>query len=227
MTTIRLPGQESPRGGRTAAVLGIATAAILIACGPSIHPCAGVGGEMDDYDGRALRMGRGEDGSSHYHPYGVPLLILSVMQTGLGALAAGRVVSSIASGLLVTAACMLLLRFVRRTPAVLAALAIATSEITFTNAVLASSDMPAAAFVALALLAWQHAAATARTALAARATFAAGVALGLAMACRTSSLFVAAGALPLLALVPWRMAIARITLTGVGAALGLAPHWIA
>jgi len=53
------------------------------------------------------------------------------------------------------------------------------------------------------------------------------VAFGLALACRSSSLFVAAGALPLFVFVPWRTALARCAISGVGTALGLAPHWLA
>jgi 4-amino-4-deoxy-L-arabinose transferase-like glycosyltransferase len=212
---------------RTALLLGAATALAFALLGPWLHPAAGIYGEMDDYEGRAMRMANGEAAGDPYHPYGPSLLMLAAMQFGLGPLAAGRLVSAIAAGALVAASHRLLRAFVGPWAAGLGALAIATTEVTFANAMLASSDMPAAAFVALALLGWQRAAADARTARVAKATFAAGVAFGLALACRPSSLFVGAGGLPLFVFVPWRTALARLAATVLGTALGLAPHWLA
>lgn len=223
------PSSDEPAGCslRTALLLGVAAALVFALLGPWLHPAAGLGGEMDDYEGRALRMANGENAGDPYHPYGVPLLILGAMQFGLGPLAAGRLISALAAGVLVAACHRLLCTFVGPRTALLGALAVATTGITFDNAQLASSDLPAAAFVALALLGWQRAAVDARTGLAARATFVAFVAFGLALACRPSSLFVAAGALPLFAFVPWRTALARLGLAIGGTALGLSPHWLA
>lgn len=222
---------------RQALLLGVGVALAFALLGPWLHPAAGVGGEMDDYEGRALRMANGGQAGDPYHPYGVPLLILGLMQCGLGPLAAGRLLAALAAGALVAASHGLLRAFVGPRTALLGALAVATAGITFDNAQLASSDMPAAAFVALALLGWQHAATNgpqpaglvrgASAPPASRVVFAAFVAFGLALACRPSSLFVAAGALPLFVFVPWRTALARLGLAGIGTALGLAPHWLA
>lgn len=220
-------GDHAGCSQRTTLLLGAGTALAFAVLGPWLHPAAGLGGEMDDYEGRALRMANGENGGDPYHPYGVPLLILGLMRCGLGPLAAGRLLAALTAGVLVAATHGLLRRFVGPRASLLGTLAIATAGITFDNAQLASSDMPAAAFVALALLGWQRAAANVGSPLVPRTVFAAFVAFGLALACRPSSLFVAAGALPLFVFVPWRTALARLGLAGVGTALGLAPHWLA
>lgn len=223
------PNAATHRGPdlRAALLLGAVVALVFALLGPWLHPAAGVGGEMDDYEGRAMRMANGEAAGDPYHPYGSSLLILAAMQFGLGPLAAGRLVSALAAGVLVAASHRLLRAFVGPRTAGIGAFAVATTEITFANAMLASSDLPAAAFVAVALLGWQRTAADARATIAARATFAAGVAFGLALACRSSSMFVAAGALPLFVCVPWRTALARLAATGLGTGLGVAPHWLA
>lgn len=211
---------------RAALALGAAAALTFALLGPALHAAPGLGGEADGYDGLAQRMADGLDAGDPYHPYGVPLLLLAVMQCGLDAFAAGRLVAAIAAGTLVGASFLLLRRVVSPLAASLATVATATAEITFVNAQLASSDMPAAAFVALALLGWCRVA-DRTPARAARSFACACLAFGLALACRPSSLFVAAGALPLLVGVPWRTVLARCILGGAATTLGLAPHWLA
>ena len=208
-----------------AIAIGIGGAALFTLLGLWLHQAAGLGGEMDDYDGRALRMANGIDAGDPFHPYGVPLAMLAGMRCGLDALAAGRLVAALGGGALLAATYLLCRAWTNRTAALLTTLAAAATEIVFVNAQLAASDMPAAGLLALALLGWQRTAASPNRD-AGRCLLAA-VAFGAALACRQSSLFVFAGALPLLIAVPWRTAVVRAAATVVGTALGWLPHLVA
>jgi hypothetical protein len=205
--------------------IGLGSAAVFTLLGAWLHQAAGLGGEMDDYDGRALRMANGIEAGDPYHPYGMPLAMLAGIRCGLDALAAGRLVAALGGGALLAATYLLCRAWTNRTAAVLTTLAAAASEIVVVNAQLAASDMPAAGLLALALLGWQRTAASSTTAVG--RCLLAGVAFGAALACRQSSLFVFAGMLPVLIAVPWRVAAVRTTATAVGAAIGWLPHLVA
>lgn len=211
---------------RIAMLLALTCTIVFVVLGAVLHRTSGVGGELDDYEGRALRMANGLDAGDPFHPYGVPLAILAGVHCGLSALAAGRLVSALGAGALIAATYLLCRSWAGRGTALLMISALATAEIVVVNAQLASSDMPAAGLLAIALSCWQRLANDTDT-VGARRCFVGFLAFGLAVACRQASLLVFGGVLPLLLFVPRRTAVARLACALFGIGIGLLPHIVA
>jgi hypothetical protein len=206
----------------TLAVLALASAAGYAALGAFGHPFPVPGPEWDGYVQRARDLAAGGLGYSAYHPYGLPLLLAGLQQLGLDAFAAGRLVAACGGAALVAAAYGIARCWTGRAAALAAALALGATGLAGEHATMACSDMPAAGALALAFACWV--AAARRDGRQLRLLFLGAVGIGVAAGFRFPSMFVALGALALLAGGPWRRRLARALALGAGGAVGLSPQ---